>query len=275
MASQPTRRLRMSKQATGDNPNAWGTNLNTAGLDIADEAWGFTTVPVNGNVTLTSENYVSDQARRFVLRFTGAGGFNVIVPAVDKPYIIDNRCTNPVTVKTASAAGAPCRAGIITVLYVDGTDTILLDPTLDKIAKATAPVDLNGQQIIGAADATADTGLATRQQVVGLVAPIVGAAQASADAAAGSASAANSSASAATASASLAMQWSISLTLVDSTYFGARKYALDAAASAVAAAQFDPSSYYIKSVSDARYGMAGDTARALRVARLYTAATFP
>lgn len=275
MASLPTRRLRLSKMATGDKPNAWGVELNSAGLDLIDEAWGFVEVPVSAAVTLTSDNFVTNQARRFVLRLTGPGGFPVTVPSVDKPYIVDNRCAAPVTVKTSVAAGASCRAGIITVLYVDGTDTILLDPTLDKIAKATAPVDLGGQRLTNGGAAVDDTDFIQKGQATGLVAPIAAAAQTSANAAAGSATAANTSAVAAAGFSDLSMQWATSLTLVDGTFYGARKYAIDAANSATAAAQFDPSSYYIKSVSDARYGMAGDTARALRVARLYTAATFP
>lgn len=55
------------------------------------------------------------------------------------------------------------------------------------------------------------------------------AAAASASSAAGSASSASSSASSASSSMGLAMQWAISLSLVDGTYFGARKYAIDAA----------------------------------------------
>lgn len=257
MTSTPSSRLRLAKQAPGDNFNAWGNVVNTAVIDMVDEAFGFIEIVVNANVTLTSNNYTSDQSRRAVLRFTGAGGFTVTVPGVEKLYTVDNRCAADVTVKMASGTGAVVRAGTAAQVIIDGTNSSVIDPTLDKIKPAAAAVDLNGQRLFNAADATTDTGLVTRQQAVSLTSGVVAAAQASATAAAGSATAANTSAGAASASATLSMQWAMSLTLVDGTYFGARKYAIDAAASAAAAALFDPSSYYTKTQSDGRYAPIG------------------
>lgn len=275
MASIATTRLRLDKQATGDNPNAWGIRLNAA-LDLIDESQGVSVVVVNDDVTLTSNNYTSDQSRRAVLRFTGAGGFIVTVPAVEKLYTVDNQCAANVIVKTASGASAVIRAGTQIQVIVDAVNSTALDPTLDKIKPAAAAVDLNGQRLINAADATTDTGLVTRQQTVSLTSGAVTLAQAwatqltgevvagqgfsaryHANLASGSASAAATSAGNSAGSAALANQWAISLTLVDGSFFGARKYAIDAAASAAAAALFDPSSYYTKTQSDARYAPIG------------------
>ena len=120
MSSTATSRLRLDKQATGDNPNAWGVRLNAV-EDLIDEAFGVTTVSVSADVTLSSNNFTSDQARRTVLQLTGPGGFNVIIPSVDKAYFIDNGCTNPVTIKTALDAGVSVRPGTFQWVYSTGT----------------------------------------------------------------------------------------------------------------------------------------------------------
>lgn len=226
MASTPTKRLRLDKQGTGDNPNAWGIRLN-ASLELLDESQGVGIVPVDGNVTLTSNNFTSDQARRAVLRFIGAGGFTVTVPSVDKPYIIDNRCVADVVVKTADGVGATVRAGAMSTVYVDGTDTAIADPSLDKIRGPSAALKMGGQQITGLGAGTAPGHAVTYEQTVGNV-------------------------DSAAASAALAQRWAISAALVDGNHTGAREYALAAQKSAAAAALFDPSTYYSKATVDAK-----------------------
>lgn len=123
MASSPTTRNSLAKQGTGDNSGSWGSVLNTQVFDLVDEALdGFVSVVINGNVTLSSTNYVTNQARNRMLKFTGTGGFTVTIPGVQKHYIIHNASSGAVTVKTASGVGASIAAGAITGLYCDGTD---------------------------------------------------------------------------------------------------------------------------------------------------------
>lgn len=123
MASTPTTRNRFNKQGAGDNSGTWGTVLNEQDFDLIDEALdGYESIAVAANVTLTSTNYVSDQARKRALRFTGAGGFTVTIPGVQKTYVIHNACTANVTVKTAGGVGAVVTPTTITVVYCDGTD---------------------------------------------------------------------------------------------------------------------------------------------------------
>jgi hypothetical protein len=123
MASSPTTRNRFNKQGTGDNSGTWGTTLNEQSLDLVDTALdGFVSVAVAGNVTLSSTNYVDDEARNRVLKLTGAGGFNVVIPGVEKWYLVHNACTAAVVVKTSGGTGATINPATITPVYCDGTD---------------------------------------------------------------------------------------------------------------------------------------------------------
>jgi hypothetical protein len=68
MASTYTTRLRLEKQATGENANTWGdkTNVN---FDLIDEAiYGYASKSVAGssNVTLTNSNATADESRQSI-----------------------------------------------------------------------------------------------------------------------------------------------------------------------------------------------------------------
>jgi hypothetical protein len=137
MTSTASTRLRLDKQATGDNPDAWGERLNGV-IDLVDEAFGFAEIAVNGNVVLSVANFTSDQARRMVLRFTGAGGFSVTIPAVEKMFYIDNRCPADVVLKTATTPGSAVVAFTKRIAYCDGatvtTDTSSAAPSASGVA---------------------------------------------------------------------------------------------------------------------------------------------
>ena len=137
--------LRLIKLATGEKPNAWGVDWNTNLELIGDAVAGFKQISVNGNVTLSSENFAADEARLATLRFVGTGlqGNNlalVTAPTASKQYRIHNICDNDITLGTGAGSIAICRKGQITDLYIDGTDTFALDPTLDTIRTPAAPV---------------------------------------------------------------------------------------------------------------------------------------
>jgi microcystin-dependent protein len=124
MASTPTTRNRLNQQGTGDNVGTWGGVLNSQALSLVDEAMdGITSIAVSGNVTLTSTNYVSDQARRRVLKLTGSPGatFIVTIPSVEKFYVVINSTNAPQTVK-AGGLGVTIPAAVMTTVVCDGTD---------------------------------------------------------------------------------------------------------------------------------------------------------
>ena len=151
---EPTSRLRLLKQAPGSNFDSWGVQLNAGALDMTDEAFGVAAIAVGANVTLDVENYLSDEARRLVLHLTGAGGFTVTTPAVDKPYLVVNDCAADVTITPAGGTGAVVRAGVASWVWCDGTDAFVIDTPLDKIAAPEADVSLAGNKLTGVADPT-------------------------------------------------------------------------------------------------------------------------
>ena len=104
MPSSYSSSLRFNLQATGENANTWGSLLNTGALALIDSAIaGFTTIALTGNVTLSTANGSSDQARTAMLKLTGSAPYQVTIPAVSKQYLIWNASSYTQTI--ASAGG--------------------------------------------------------------------------------------------------------------------------------------------------------------------------
>lgn len=123
MTSSPTTRNRLNKQGTGENANTWGEKLNSEVFDLLDTALdGWTTKALTGDVSLTSANYVADEARSRVLNFTGTGAFTVTVPAVEKMYLVRNACTGNLTIASSGGGDTAVLAtGEVVFVITNGT----------------------------------------------------------------------------------------------------------------------------------------------------------
>jgi hypothetical protein len=129
MASTYSPNLRLELIGTGEQQGTWGSTTNTnLGTLIEEAIGGYTSVTVSdaGDTTLTTNNGSADQARNMVLNLTGTIGAarNVIVPAIEKVYIVKNATTGgfAVTVKVSGQTGVSVPNGSTYILYVDGTD---------------------------------------------------------------------------------------------------------------------------------------------------------
>lgn len=128
MASTYTSRIRLEKQADGENPNNWGSILNQNVIDLIDSAIAaYTTVTLSSvDVTLTSNDGASDQARSAFIEFNGAvvSSVDVILPAVSKGYVINNTATvsagTSITMKTAAGTGVNIPASGKLMVICDG-----------------------------------------------------------------------------------------------------------------------------------------------------------
>lgn len=145
MVSTATTRNRFNKQGTGDNTNTWGTKLNGEVFDLIDEALdGYVAVTVSGDVTLTSTNYVTDQARMRQLWLSGTGGYTVTLPGVQKFYLVRNDCSAAVVFSNGGVT-ASVAAGQVQIVVTNGTDCY-----------ATAHLPLAGGTLTGALTLSAD-----------------------------------------------------------------------------------------------------------------------
>ena len=118
--------IKIQLMATGENNTTWGnvTNINL-GTAIEEAIVGSADVTfASGNVTLTlTDTNASQTARHMRLRCTGTTGGstrNLIVPSIEKPYIVRNDCADSIVVKTAAGTGITVPTGKTLWVYSDG-----------------------------------------------------------------------------------------------------------------------------------------------------------
>jgi len=128
MASTYTSRIRLEKQADGENPNSWGLILNQNVIDLVDEAVaGYEVVSVSSvAVSLTSQDGSSDQARKagFKIQGTLTADVTISFPAQEKTYFVHNGTTGDYNVLLKAGAGTVVTAtgqGLSMMVGSDGT----------------------------------------------------------------------------------------------------------------------------------------------------------
>jgi hypothetical protein len=121
--------LKIELIGTGDQSGTWGntTNINL-GTAIEEAITGSADVPFSSaDVTLTLTNSNGSQtARNLRLNLTGTSGGarNLIVPAIEKFYIVNNNLADDVTVKNATGSGTVIKAGTSGFVFNNATDVV-------------------------------------------------------------------------------------------------------------------------------------------------------
>lgn len=134
MPSTYSTNLKIELQATGENSATWGTitnaNLGTA-LEQAIVGYGNPVFTSDANLTLTyTDTNAAQVARALVLNVTSSVSLtttrNLVVPTIQKQYIVQNNTTGSqsILVKTAAGTGITVPSGRKAHLYVDGTNVI-------------------------------------------------------------------------------------------------------------------------------------------------------
>jgi len=114
---------------TGEQSGSWGTTTNT-NLGTALEEAIVGTVDVtfsSGTVTLTLTNSNATQsARHLRLNLTGTSGGaqNLVVPAIQKNYLVNNGTADTITVKTPSGSGIGVPSGKTMWVYNNGSNVV-------------------------------------------------------------------------------------------------------------------------------------------------------
>lgn len=141
MADSFTTGLRLRLQQTGANRNTWGQLLNAGVIQLLEDAIrGVTELTLaSSNVTLTTQNGASDQARSMMLILKGSPGASreITVPSVTKLYLVINNTGFAQTIKTALGTGVSVPDGARQLLAVDGTNVVSVQATtLGTVANA-------------------------------------------------------------------------------------------------------------------------------------------
>lgn len=185
MASTYSTNLKLELMGTGDQSGTWGDTTNTnMGTLLEQAVVGYTTQAITdgADTVLTIANGASSVARNYVLQLTGTltANRNLIVPAIQKPYIIHNATTGgfSVTVKVSGQTGVTVANGKRALVYNNGTDIIefanapvteagtqtltnktLTNPTINGFTGSTAVVNIGSGQIYK--DTSGNVGIGT------------------------------------------------------------------------------------------------------------------
>ena len=123
--------LKIEEIGTGEQAGTWGVTTNDNFVNVFEQAIvGRVTVSFsNADVTLTATNSVASQSFRNVyLNCTGtnAASRNLIVPTINKNYVVQNNTTGgfDIVVKTTAGTGITVPNGRTCTVYADGTNVI-------------------------------------------------------------------------------------------------------------------------------------------------------
>ncbi len=129
MASTPSDRLGLRLIGTGDFQDTWGSELNSDTLNLIDEGIaGVETIALSGDVTLSTTQYVSNQSRNRVLRFTNnslSGTPTVTLPATERFYIIHNALGGTYGITFSNGSATVSVAANITTALIWQTGSVL------------------------------------------------------------------------------------------------------------------------------------------------------
>jgi hypothetical protein len=155
MASTYSTNLKIQLMATGENSTTWGatTNVNL-GTALEEAVVGSASVTFSsGDVTLTlTDVNTSQPARNLRLNLTGTSGGarNLIVPALNKVFIVNNGCADAITVKNATGTGVAVAAGKTMWVYNNGTNVVDVVTHLTSLTLASAlPTPSGGTGLTG------------------------------------------------------------------------------------------------------------------------------
>ena len=138
--------LKIELIGTGDQSGTWGVTTNTnLGTAIEEAITGSADVSFSSaDVTLTLTNTNTAQtARNLRLNLIGTVGAaqNLIVPAIEKQYIINNTLGFAITVKNSTGTGVSVPAGKSMIVFNTGSNVV---ETVTALATGTVIPVANG-----------------------------------------------------------------------------------------------------------------------------------
>jgi hypothetical protein len=128
---------------TGENSGTWGnvTNVNL-GTALEEAIVGSADVTFSsGTVTLSlTDSNATQTARNMRLNLTGTSGGaqNLIVPAIEKVYIVNNGCADAITIKNSTGSGIAVPAGKTMWVYNTGSNVVDVTTHLSSLTLGSA-----------------------------------------------------------------------------------------------------------------------------------------
>jgi hypothetical protein len=149
--------LKIALMGAGDESGTWGTVTNAnLGTAIQEAIAGSADVTfASADVTLTlTDTTASQTARNMRLNLIGTTGGSpreLVVPAIEKMYVVNNGCADTVTIKVSGQTGVAIPAGKTIVVFNNGTDCLDAITHLRNLTLATALSAASGGTGINAA----------------------------------------------------------------------------------------------------------------------------
>jgi hypothetical protein len=171
--------LKIALMGAGDESGTWGTVTNAnLGTAIQEAIAGSADVTfASADVTLTlTDTTASQTARNMRLNLigtTGGSARELVVPAIEKMYVVNNGCADTVTIKVSGQTGVAVPAGKTIVVFNNGTDCLDAITHLRNLTLATALPAASGGTGINAAGTAGNvltsTGSAWASTAVGFI----------------------------------------------------------------------------------------------------------
>lgn len=142
--------LKVELIATGEQAGTWGVTTNTnLGTALEEAITGTADVSFSSaDVTLTlTDTNGSQTARNLRLNLTGTSGGarNLIVPAIEKLYVVNNGLADAVTVKNSTGTGIAVPAGKTMLVFNNATNVVDVTTYLSSLTLGSAlPVASGG-----------------------------------------------------------------------------------------------------------------------------------
>jgi hypothetical protein len=142
--------LKIELITTGEQAGTWGVTTNTnLGTAIEEAITGTVDVSFSSaDVTLTlTDTNATQTARNLRLNLTGTSGGarNLIVPAIEKQYIVNNGLADAVTVKNSTGTGIAVPAGKTMLVFNNATNVVDVTTYLSSLTLGSAlPVASGG-----------------------------------------------------------------------------------------------------------------------------------